>query len=476
MGMKIVVIGGGPGGYVAAVRAAQKGAEVTLIEKSNVGGTCLNSGCIPSKIIKESADLLERMARANHFGITFDGKCAPDMSRIMNRKQSIIDQQIKNITNLLQHHRISLVNGWATVKDSKTVEVKRLSGEILSLPWEALILAPGTKPFEASHLSFDGVRILSSDHLLELHALPKHITILGGGVIGCEFACILSSLGVAVTLIEAMPRLLPLPSVDPEISKILEREMKKRRITLLTGHTITEVKKKTQGLDITLSKWDAVAKNPLPSSAKSLTSDSLLVSIGRSPQSADIGLEAIGVHVDQRGWIPVDKYLKTNIPNVYAVGDILGPEAIMLAHVAWTEGDVAARNVLGERVEMNYDLAPTVIFTSPEIGCVGLTEEQAKAKGLSARSDTVLFRTIAKAHILGDIGGQAKIVSDTESGKIVGVHIIGPHADDLIAEGAIAIRMGATITDLAAVIHAHPTLSEVMMEAAFKGAGKTLHG
>lgn len=476
MGMNIVVIGGGPGGYVAAVRAAQGGAKVTLIEQSKLGGTCLNNGCIPSKILKETADLMDHFHRAGHFGITLEGRIAPDMGRVMERKKTLIDQQIKNISNLLHHNQVTLINGRASVKDPKMVEVKKATGETISILWDTLVLAPGTTPLEMPHLPFDGERILSSDHLLNIQALPQSMAILGGGVIGCEFAFIISALGVDVTLIEAMPQIIPLPSVDPDISKILERELKKRKITLFTGHTVTDLKKEPNALHLTLSKWDPVVKRPLPSSSFSITSDTLLVSVGRKPLTADLGLETIGVHLNQRGWVNVDKYLRTNIPNVYAVGDILGPEAIMLAHVAWAEGDIAAQNIMGKAVEMRYDLVPTVLFTSPEIGCAGLTEEQARAKGLNVRSDTVLFRTIAKAHILGDIAGQAKIVSESESGKIVGVHMIGPHVDDLIAEGVMAIRMGATVTDLATVIHAHPTLSEVMMETAFKASGRPLHG
>lgn len=475
MGVKIVVIGAGPGGYVAAVRAAQSGADVTLIEKSTVGGTCLNKGCIPSKILKQTADLMDRFHRADEFGILLSGKIAPDMNRVMERKKSLVDQQIKNISNLLQHHKVTQISGCASIKDQGVVAVKTETGEARFVPWDALILATGTTPLEIRKLPFDGDRILSSDHILEIKSVPKSITILGGGVIGCEFSFILSALGAEVTLIEAMPRILPLPSIDPEISKILEREMKKRKITVMTGHSITDLKKEENALTLTISKWDSNAHCAHPDSSLSVTTEKLLVCVGRKPQTENLGLEKINVHLDEKGWIKVDKHLRTNIQNVYAVGDILGPEAIMLAHVAWTEGDIAVQNIMGKSVEMSYDIVPTVVFTSPEIGCVGVTEAQAKNRGISVRSDTVLFRTVAKAHILGDIAGQAKIVSDATTGKIVGVHIIGPHADDLIAEGAVAIRMGATVRDLAETIHAHPTLSEVMMEASLKASDKPLH-
>ena len=472
----LVIIGAGPGGYVTAVRAAQAGFNVTIIEKTAVGGTCLNNGCIPSKILKHTADLLETFQHADAFGIRCTTRPEPDMVRLMDRKNTIIRQQRQGITNLLAHHHITHITGTACIGTHHTITVTEENGSRSEIPWDKMVLAPGTVPAPLPFLPFDGDRILSSDHLLSLETLPASMAIVGGGVIGCEFAFILSSLGVEVTLVEAMPRLLPLSSVDDDISQLLQREMKKRKIRMHLNHTVSGVDEKNGLLCLHLKETERPGVAETQETTEKVNTEKMLVCIGRMPHTQDLGLGTIGVDTDDKGWIRVDSHMQTNIPNVYAVGDILGPTHIMLAHVAWAEGQAAARHMAGNPAAMNYDHVPTVIFTSPEIGCAGLTEAQAKERGIHVRIDKTLVRTIGKAHVSGMIAGELKLISDMTRGKIVGIHMIGPHADDLIAEGVLAIKMGATAKDLAETIHAHPTLSEILYEGALKATGNPLHG
>ncbi|MBF0257527.1 MAG: dihydrolipoyl dehydrogenase [Desulfamplus sp.] len=493
MGRKVVVIGAGPGGYVAALRAAALGGEVTVIEKEHPGGTCLNWGCIPSKIMKTSADTYMKIKEANEFGIKFDGTVIPDMALIMARKQRIVETQRKGILSLLQHAKVSFEQGRGYIKGEGIVAVinsdKDGNEHEKEIQFDALIIATGTAPLNIPAFPFNGDSILSSNDLLNLNEIPKSIVIVGGGVIGCEFACILSALGSSVTVVEAMSRLLPLPSVDESCSVILQREMKKRKIKLITDQVVEKAEKKDGKLIVTLGISPFVDKVKIEKMVKSgskphvIETDKMAVCIGRSPLSADLGLENIGLKANEKGWIEVNDKMETTISGVYAIGDILGPNHIMLAHVASHEGMVAAANAMSDKsmegsdaVKMNYNAVPGAIFTMPEIGNVGLTEREAAAQGLDFTSSTVSFRTLGKAHSMGEIAGEAKIVADRATGKVIGVHITGPHATDLIAEGTLAVNLGLTVSDIARTIHAHPTLSEIMSEAALKGTDMAVHG
>jgi dihydrolipoamide dehydrogenase len=477
MATRITIIGAGPGGYVAAIRAAQAGAEVTLIERDNVGGTCLNWGCIPSKVMVTSAELLDKFRRASEFGIMTEGKIYPDMRRIMARKEKVIQDQRKGILGLLSHHKIRYLKGQGMLKSPGLATVKPENGETIEVIWDKLILALGTEPLSIPAFPFDGEKILSSNDALDLRDIPESVLIVGGGVIGCEFAFILNALGSKVIVAEALSRLLPLPSVDEDCSKVLQREMKKRNIAFMANRTVESVEKEGDKLRVNIGtsrfaeKLSEKDKKPLTESV-----DKILVCIGRKPLIANVGLENIGLAADDKGWISANERMETAVPGVYAVGDILGPAKIMLAHVASAEGAVAAENASGGSKTMNYDAIPSAIFTMPEIANVGLTEAQANARSITIRADSVLFRTIGKAQVIGEIAGQAKIVSDAESGKILGVHIVGPHASDLIAEGTLAVRNGLTLSPLAETIHAHPTLAEIMPETAFKILDHPLHG
>ncbi|MBF0199944.1 MAG: dihydrolipoyl dehydrogenase [Desulfamplus sp.] len=481
MGKKVVVIGAGPGGYVAALRASALGGEVTVIEKENPGGTCLNWGCIPSKIMKTSADTYLRLLEAAEFGINIGGgsevALTPDMKAIMARKQRIVETQRKGILSLLQQGRIEYEQGRGYIKGTGVAGVVDRDGNEKDIPFDRLIIATGTAPLNIGAFPFDGESVLSSNDLLELDHVPDSIVIVGGGVIGCEFACILSALGSRVTIVEAMSRILPLPSVDESCSKILQREMKKQKIKLITDQVVESAQKSGDKLVITLGP--SPFADPAKASkikAQTLESRKMVVCIGRSPLAWDIGLENIGLATDDKGWIEVNHRMETRVQGVYAIGDILGPRHIMLAHVASHEGMVAAANAMGGSEEMHYHAVPGAIFTMPEIGNVGLTEAEALARGMEVECSSVNFRVLGKAQAMGEIAGEAKIVAEKGTGKVLGVHIIGPHATDILAEATLAVNKGMTLSDLAGTIHAHPTLAEIISETALKGAGMALHG
>jgi dihydrolipoamide dehydrogenase len=477
MNRRVAILGAGPGGYVAAIRAAQLGAEVTVIENDNVGGTCLNWGCIPSKVIITTAELLEKFHRADHFGITLEGSVRVNMPKVMARKQAVVKDQADGILKLFKQHKIHYLKGSGIIKGPGIATVKDPIGSETAMNWDDLIIATGTQPAMISGFSFDGQRLLSSNDALNLEEVPESILIVGGGVIGCEFACMLSALGAAVTLVEALPRLLPLPSIDEACSKVMLREMKKRKIKCLLSRTVIDWEEIDGRLKATIGP-SPFLESPSDKDRDPLICivDKILICIGRRPNSSGIGLESIGVQTDEKGWIVADEQMRTNAANVYAIGDILGPSRVMLAHVASAEGIVAAENVMGLNRKMDYSAVPGAIFTSPEVACVGLSEQQAQQEGYEIRSDSVLFRTIGKSQVIGEIAGEAKIVYDADNGKVLGVHMIGPRATDLIAEATLALRLGATVRDIGETVHAHPTLSEIMLELAHKAEGHPIHG
>lgn len=477
MGIKTVVMGGGPGGYVAAVRAAQKGADVVLIEKENVGGTCLNRGCIPSKIMKTAADMMEDFHQAAAFGVAVGATVRADMEMLMARKRKVLQTQITGIEKLLKHHDINLVSGEAKIQGYGKIAVLSPGEESQLLEWDRLVVATGSQPLQIPAFPFDGETVISSNEALCLREVPDSVVIVGGGVIGCEFACILSALGSRVTVVEALSRLLPLPSVDEDCSKVLQREMKKRKIKFLVDRTVTNVTRQDGKSTVTIGpspfaeNLKARDKEPV-----SMGADKVLVCVGRAPNTAGIGLASIGVCLDKKGWVMADDHMRTNIEHVFAIGDVLGLDKVMLAHVASAEGIVAAENAMGGDQKMSYDVIPGAVFTSPEIANVGLTEKMAAEAGTDVRVESVLFRTIGKAQAMGKLSGQVKIVAEAGSGRVLGVHIVGAHATDLIAEGALAIQTGRTVAEIAGTIHAHPTLAEVMLEVSLKAQGMALHG
>jgi len=469
MSVKIVIVGTGPGGYAAAVRAASLGAEVTVIDKGDVGGTCLNRGCIPSKIFITAAEIIDNMHKASKFGIPLNSNFTIDLNQLIKLKYETIQDQIKGIISFFQKKKIRFIKGFGQIADPNQIIVAEPDGKKTRVMAHKIILALGTIPANISDLCFDHKNILSSNDALNLDKVPESILIVGGGVIGCEFASIFSSFGTDVTIVESMPRLLPISSIDEESSKVLLREMKKRKIDV-------KLNQKVQTFEIKNSKIHVKIKSPSAynseiEKAETFVVDKMLVCIGRSPDLSGTGIEQIGVSTDSRGWLLADQKMKTNIDNIYAVGDILGPSKIMLAHVASMEGVVAAENAMGKNRIMDYDVVPVAIFTKPEVASVGLTCKLALEKGIDARSDRVLFRSLGKSHVIREIAGHVKIVSDRKNGKIVGVHMIGAHATELIAEGALAVKMKSNVKELAQTIHAHPTLAEAMKDVAMIATG-----
>jgi dihydrolipoamide dehydrogenase len=476
MSIRIGIFGAGPGGYIAAIRAAQLGAEVLLFEQEEVGGTCLNWGCIPTKTLRTTAEAINQFHRARELGIELEGGFKPNLDRIMARKNEVIQLLVQGIRKILGSYKIQPVSGQAFPADPRMIKVRAIQGGEQKFPVDKMILASGSRPMVFPAFPFDGTHILSSNDALTLKTIPESILIIGGGVIGCEFAFIFQALGSQVTVVEALPRVIGLPSVDEDCSTVLQREMKKKKIKLYLDKTVgkTEIRngsvKVTIGPSPFLKEVKEKDKNPFEVEVQKV-----LVSIGRQSNAEDLGLRELGLEVDAKGWIAANNRLETNIPGIYAIGDALGPSKIMLAHVASTEGIVAAENIMGHNRTMDYEVVPAGIFTFPEIANVGLTEPQARERGQEVRADSFPFRALGKPQALGEIVGQVKIVSELKSGKILGVHIAGPHATDLIAEGTLAIQLGATVDDLARTIHAHPTLAEAIMETAHKALGAGLH-
>jgi len=457
--MKVTVIGAGPGGYVAAIRAAQRGAEVTVVEEGEVGGTCLNWGCIPTKTLIASAEVLHKAKNAEDFGLELSGTVLPNIRKIMERKKKVVDTQIKGIRGLLKSWGIKLLEGRGVIINQKKIKVTLKDGANQEIDTDKIIIATGSKPAQIPVFPFDGKRILSSDHAINLDVIPQSLLIVGAGVIGCEFAFIYREFGSEITMVEMMPR--AVSTEDEEISALLERELKKNKIKLITNTGVQKVDVKEDSVTATLSD------------GKTIDAEKVLVSIGRSVNSKNIGLEDIGVNTGKRGEIFVNEKMQTNIDGIYAIGDVVG--GIMLAHLASKQGLVAAENATGGNAAIKYDVVPAAIFTSPEIASVGLREHQVKEKNIKYKVGRFQFRALGKAHAMGEISGLFKIISDEETDKILGAHIIGPHASDLIHEVAVAMEGGLTVNAIAHTIHAHPTLAEGVMETAEDVHGMAVH-
>jgi dihydrolipoamide dehydrogenase len=457
--MHIVIIGAGTGGYVAAIRAAQLGARVTLIESAAVGGLCLNWGCIPSKALLACAELAQKIKKAGEFGITIAGPVTYDLARMVERKNKIVAGLVKGVTTLLKTWNVELIEGRGVLADAKTVHVVKADGTETTVQADAVIVGTGTTAPSLPNLPLDGTSVISSREVLDLTAIPESLLIVGGGVEGCEFASLFSALGTKVTLVEMLPRILP--TEDEEVSALLAAELKKQGVTILANTKVDKVAVGAQGVTTTLADGNRV------------TSAKVLVSIGRRFNTADLGLEKVGVTLGHRGEILVNERMETSVPGVYAIGDVVGKA--MLAHVASAQGKVAVRNILGHPTVMQYDVIPVGIFTFPEIGRVGLTEQEATQRGMDIKVGKFRPIGLGKAHASGETTGLMKIVTEAKTGRIVGVHLVGAHAADLIHEAAVAMQMGATAATVAETIHAHPTMPEGLMEAAEDVEGMAIH-
>ncbi|MBI4684712.1 MAG: dihydrolipoyl dehydrogenase [Nitrospirae bacterium] len=457
--MRVSIIGAGPGGYVAALKAAQQGAQVTVIEDKEVGGTCLNWGCIPTKALVASAEAYSKATRLEEYGIDLKGSVAPNLNKIIERKNKVVSIQVKGIRGLFKSWGITLKEGRGVIISPKEIEIKGKDGSAEKIQADKIIIATGSRPAQIPSFIFDGKKILSSDDALNLRELPKSLLIIGAGVIGCEFACIYKELGSDVTMVEMLPR--AVATEDTEISELLEKELKKKKIKLYTNVRVEKVEIKGDNVHAVLSD------------GKEIITEKILVSIGRALNSDGIGLENVGIEKGKRNEIIVNEKMETNVQDIYAIGDVTGK--MMLAHVASKQGIVAANNITGKNNTMDYTTVPAAIFTSPEIASVGLREYQAEAKGLRIKTGNFQFRSLGKAHAAGEITGFIKVIADSSTDKLLGMHIIGPHASDLIHEGALAIRTGLTVKDIAETIHAHPTLSEGIMEASEDVHGEAIH-
>ena len=463
----LAILGAGPGGYVAAIRAAQLGARVTVIENQALGGVCLNWGCIPSKALLSVVELGDKAKKAKDFGIQLGGPVTYDPAVMVARKNKVVATLVKGIATLFKTWNIEHVEGTGELLDARTIRVTKPDGTETRVVADGVIIATGSSWPNLPLFPIDGTQIITSKQALDLSRIPVSLLIVGGGVEGCEFASLYSGLGTQVTLVELVPRLLPLE--DEEISQMMERELKKRGVDIRTGVTVDQIVRQPDL--VTAHLRDGL----------SLNVEQVLVSVGRVFNSRGIGLEKAGVQVGTRGEIVVNERMETNVPGVYAIGDVVGKA--MLAHVASAQGKVAVENFMGRPRTIDYDVIPTGIFTLPEIGRVGLTEQQARDRCVAAGKDPqqsvkvgrFRYGGLGKAQATGDIQGLLKVVADAESDRILGVHILGAHAADLVHEAALAMHLGATVSRVAEMIHAHPTLAEGLMEAMEDVHGHAIH-
>jgi dihydrolipoamide dehydrogenase len=463
----VVVIGAGPGGYVAAIRSAQLGLKTAIVEREYWGGVCLNIGCIPTKALLHSADLLEEARDSKQFGIVIP-QVDVDWGGVMKYKEKVVKQMTGGVNFLMKKNKIDTYNGSAKFVDRTTISVTSSDGKESRVTAKNIIIATGSQPRALPPIGgvFDEDRIISSTGALALSAVPKSIIIVGAGAIGVEFASAFRAFGAQVTIIEALPRLVPVE--DEEISAELARAFNKRGIKVFTGAKLTKIDKGDG--QVTATFTDADGKE------QQLTAERLLLGIGRAPNTKDLGLEAAGVELDQRGFVKVDEFLKTNVPGIYAIGDV-AVTTPWLAHKASAEGIMVAEEIAGHTVQpINYRKVPGCTYSNPEIASVGLTEAQAREQGYDVKIGKFPFSANGKATILGQRNGFIKIVAEKKYDEVLGVHIIGPHATELIAEGGVALSHEATAESLMRTIHAHPTLYEALGEAEHATAeGAAIH-
>jgi dihydrolipoamide dehydrogenase len=457
--MNVAILGAGSGGYVAALKAAQRGASVTVVENYEVGGTCLNWGCIPTKTLIASTEALMKTRHSNSMGIDISGSVSPNFQKIMDRKDKVVSTQVKGIRGLFKSWGIKLIEGRGKLISDRKIDVavKNSGSEVVEA--DKIIIATGSRPAQLPTFPFDGSTILSSDDAVHLKEVPSSLLIIGAGIIGCEFGFIFKNLGCDITLVELMPRALSV--IDEEISSLIERELKKNKMKLITDMSVEKVDKGEKGVTAHLSN------------GKTVEAQKVLVSIGRAFNTEDIGLEETGINTGKRGEIIVNDRLETNVEGIYAIGDVIG--GMMLAHVASAEGIVAVDNAMGGQAKMSYDVIPSCIFTIPEIGIVGLSEKEAIDKGYKVKVGRFPFRGLGKAHALGEITGMVKIVAQKETDKFLGAHIIGTHASDMIHELTVAMQGGIKVSDVGHTVHAHPTLSEAILEACEDVHDKAIH-
>ncbi|WP_434297382.1 dihydrolipoyl dehydrogenase [Clostridium sporogenes] len=459
--MKLVVIGGGPGGYVAAIRGAQLGAEVTLIEKEKLGGTCLNVGCIPTKVLLHSSELLNEIKEAKTLGIEVNEEVKVNWPQLQNRKNTVVNTLVSGVSSLLEHNKVKVINGTVTFEGTNSIKVTKDQGESENIQFDNVIISSGSIPFIPPIEGRELEGVIDSTGALSLDSIPKSMVIIGGGVIGIEFANIFNSFGCKVTVIEMLPFILP--PMDREISEILKEKLKKDGIDIYDNCKVTKIKKNNENLNVSFEEGN---------SKLNIEAQKVLIAVGRRANISNLNLESIGVSTE-KGCILVNNNMETNIKGIYAIGDCTGKN--MLAHVASDQGIIAVENIMGENKKMDYKTVPACVYTKPELASVGLTEEQAKQKGIDYKVGKFPLIYNGKSLIMNDTEGLIKIIADKKYEEVLGVHILGPRATDLITEAALALRLEATLEEIITTVHAHPTIGEAMKEAALAVNKEAIH-
>ncbi|MBK5240451.1 dihydrolipoyl dehydrogenase [Clostridium sp.] len=459
MDKDIVIIGGGPGGYVAAIRAAQLGAKVCIIEKAEFGGTCLNRGCIPTKALYRNAEILNTLKNISEFGIVVDDYSI-NVEQIQNRKDSVVNKLVSGVEQLLKANNVEVILGVAYFKNKNTVSIALKSGELREITSENIIIATGSTPSMPSIPGMNLPGVFTSESILEFKEVPNKLAIIGGGVIGMEFAGIFNALGSKITVVEFLPSILA--QVDTDLTKRLSVSLKRKGIDINISTKVISIEKSNEELIVTAQgkKGEVV-----------FTADNVLISVGRTPMTEGLNIEDLGMNVNRKA-IVVDENYETNIPGIYAIGDVNGIS--MLAHAATHQGKKAVERIMGYASSHSREVIPSCIFVFPEIACVGITENEAKEKEIEYKTSKFLFGANGKALALGEGEGLVKVIASMDN-HILGVHIMGPHASDLIHEGAMAINNNMKVENITSMIHAHPTLSEAFEEAVLGLTGEAIH-
>ncbi len=459
----VVIIGGGPGGYVAAIRAAQLGLNTVCVEMDKtLGGTCVNVGCIPSKALLTSSEHYEfaRLHAAEH-GVKIDGVSA-DLDTMLKRKDSVVAQNTKGIEFLFRKNKIEWAKGRGTLKAGNVVEVTAAEGAVTTYQAKNVIIATGSVPVELPFLRFDEEKILSNVGALKIPVVPKHLIVIGGGVIGLELGSVWRRLGAKVTVVELFPTILP--GNDEEVIKEADKIFRKQGLEIRTGTKVVNARPHGDKVNVFL---EADGKS------ETLEADYVLVSVGRKPSLNGIDAQALGLALGKRGEIVVDAQMRTNLPNVYAIGDAVGGK--LLAHKAEEEGVIAAEVIAGHKAHMDYKSMPSVVYTWPEIATVGLAEHEVKETGREYKTGKFPFSANGRARTMGETNGFVKFIADAKTDELLGCHIIGPNASDLIQEVVLAFEYRGSSEDIGITVHSHPTLSETVKEAALGVLGRALH-
>ncbi len=452
----VAVIGSGPGGYVAAIRCAQLGMKTALIEKySSLGGTCLNVGCIPSKALLDSSHHYDDAVK--HFeehGIEIPGEVKVNLGKMIERKRAVVDQTVDGIKFLMNKNKIDVIQGVGSFKDATHINIDKAEGEPETIEAKHTIIATGSKPSSLPFINIDKERIITSTEALELKEVPKHLIVIGGGVIGLELGQVYKRLGAEVSVVEYMDRIIP--TMDAALSKELTKSLKKQGVKFYVSHKVGAVDR--NGEEVLVKAEDKKGKEV------EFKGDYCLVSVGRRPYTDGLNADAAGVKIDDRGRVEVNDHLQTSVKNIYAIGDVIkGP---MLAHKASEEGTLVAEVIAGQKPHINYNLIPGVVYTWPEVAAVGKTEEQLKEEGVKYKEGKFPMRALGRSRASGDIDGMVKILSDEATDEVLGVHMIGARVADVIAEAVTAMEFRASAEDIARMSHAHPTYAEAVKEAA----------